>query len=56
MSKNRSYRKSLMVVSATAATLLIGTGASAAEKITLQLKRLPQAQFAGYYGAQSKGY
>ena len=29
---------------------------AAAEKVTLQLKWLPQAQFAGYYVAQSKGY
>ncbi|WJV67030.1 ABC transporter substrate-binding protein [Pectobacteriaceae bacterium CE70] len=28
----------------------------AAEKVTLQLKWLPQAQFAGYYVAQAKGY
>ncbi len=31
-------------------------GASAADKVTVQLKWLPQAQFAGYYVAQSKGY
>lgn len=31
-------------------------GANAADKVTLQLKWLPQAQFAGYYVAQSKGY
>lgn len=30
--------------------------AIAADKLTLQLKWLPQAQFAGYYVAQSKGY
>lgn len=30
--------------------------ASAADKVTVQLKWLPQAQFAGYYVAQSKGY
>ncbi|MGD6699317.1 hypothetical protein VWV08_22345, partial [Xanthomonas citri pv. citri] len=37
----------------------MGLGASvaqAAEKITLQLKWVPQAQFAGYYVAQAKGY
>ena len=33
-----------------------GTAASAADKVTVQLKWLPQAQFAGYYVAQSKGY
>ncbi|AXW86496.1 nitrate ABC transporter substrate-binding protein [Lonsdalea britannica] len=30
--------------------------AYAAEKVTLQLKWVPQAQFAGYYVAQEKGY
>jgi NitT/TauT family transport system substrate-binding protein len=30
--------------------------AVAADKVTVQLKWLPQAQFAGYYVAQSKGY
>jgi NitT/TauT family transport system substrate-binding protein len=30
-------------------------GASAADKVTVQLKWLPQAQFAGYYVAQSQG-
>jgi NitT/TauT family transport system substrate-binding protein len=36
---------------------LVGTGAAgAAEKVSLRLKWLPQAQFAGYYVAQAKGY
>jgi len=34
----------------------VGVNASAADKVTVQLKWLPQAQFAGYYVAQSKGY
>jgi NitT/TauT family transport system substrate-binding protein len=34
----------------------LGTTASAADKVTVQLKWLPQAQFAGYYVAQAKGY
>lgn len=40
------------------AAVLAGTGfaATAQEKVTVQLKWLPQAQFAGYYVAQSKGY
>ena len=40
-----------------AALLALGcmTG-QAAEKVTVQLKWLPQAQFAGYYVAQAKGY
>ncbi len=33
-----------------------GTTVSAADKVTVQLKWLPQAQFAGYYVAQAKGY
>jgi len=33
-----------------------GFAASAQEKVTVQLKWLPQAQFAGYYVAQAKGY
>lgn len=35
---------------------IFGGGVSAADKVTLQLKWLPQAQFAGYFVAQSKGY
>ena len=30
--------------------------ASAADKVTVQLKWLPQAQFAGYYVAAAKGF
>ncbi|GJD35145.1 ABC transporter substrate-binding protein [Methylobacterium aerolatum] len=33
-----------------------GGGARAAEPITLQLKWVPQAQFAGYYVAEAKGF
>ncbi|CAN5454831.1 ABC transporter substrate-binding protein [soil metagenome] len=33
-----------------------GLSAHAADKVTVQLKWLPQAQFAGYYMAQAKGY
>jgi ABC-type nitrate/sulfonate/bicarbonate transport systems, periplasmic components len=44
-----------------AAAALIGLGASHAalaadNKVTLQLKWVPQAQFAGYYVAAAKGY
>jgi len=40
------------------ATVLAASGfaATAQEKVTVQLKWLPQAQFAGYYVAQAKGY
>ena len=36
--------------------VVCGATAHAADKVTVQLKWLPQAQFAGYYVAQSKGY
>jgi NitT/TauT family transport system substrate-binding protein len=36
--------------------LTLGAAAMAAEKVTVQLKWLPQSQFAGYYVAQAKGY
>ena len=35
---------------------LTATAAQAADKFTVQLKWLPQAQFAGYYVAQAKGF
>jgi NitT/TauT family transport system substrate-binding protein len=39
-----------------AATLAMLAGGAQAEKVTLQLKWVTQAQFAGYYVAQEKGY
>jgi NitT/TauT family transport system substrate-binding protein len=39
-----------------AAALAMLAGAAQAEKVTLQLKWVTQAQFAGYYVAQEKGY
>ena len=42
---------------ALAAALLLGAvAAQAADKVTVQMKWVPQAQFAGYYVAQAKGY
>jgi len=42
---------------ATAAALALGTGAAqAADEVTLQLKWVTQAQFAGYYVALEKGF
>ena len=42
---------------ATAAGLLLAAGtAAAADKVTIQLKWVTQAQFAGYYVAQDKGF
>ena len=43
--------------SATFLSLLLAAGAAAAQdKVTVQLKWLPQAQFAGYYVAAAKGF
>ncbi len=39
-----------------ALALACGSAASAADKFTVQLKWVPQAQFAGYYVAAAKGY
>ena len=51
------FRRS-MLTRALLATVLATNGfaATAQEKVTVQLKWLPQAQFAGYYVAQAKGY
>ena len=51
---NRSFKISNIVLAALLA--VGGSAASAADKVTVQLKWLPQAQFAGYYVAQAKGY
>lgn len=45
-------RRSVLALAAGALCL----GAQAAEKVTLQLKWVPQAQFAGYYVAAAKGF
>jgi NitT/TauT family transport system substrate-binding protein len=39
-----------------AATAAAAFGAHAADKVTVQMKWVPQAQFAGYYVAQAKGF
>jgi NitT/TauT family transport system substrate-binding protein len=45
------------VLAATAAAVFgLGTSAQAADKLTLQLKWVTQAQFAGYYVAEAKGF
>ncbi|MCV9878966.1 ABC transporter substrate-binding protein [Brenneria izbisi] len=54
--KDRSAFRKCLIVAATTLAFSFTSGAWAAEKITLQLKWLPQAQFAGYYVAQAKGY
>ncbi|MCB2000669.1 MAG: ABC transporter substrate-binding protein, partial [Rhodoferax sp.] len=49
----RSKLTQILLAAVVAAT---GFAATAQEKVTVQLKWLPQAQFAGYYVAQAKGY
>src|ERR1700726_5348594 len=48
-------KKTIQALVATTALLAIGA-AHAADKVTLQLKWVTQAQFAGYYVAQAKGF
>ena len=48
-------KKYLMAAAATAA-LLAGSAAAYAEAVTIQLKWVTQAQFAGYYVAQAQGF
>jgi len=51
------HRRSMLTRALLAAVLATSAmAASAQEKVTVQLKWLPQAQFAGYYVAQAKGY
>ncbi len=52
MIRSLKFTKPLLAMVMAAASL----GAMAQEKVTVQLKWLPQAQFAGYYVAQAKGY
>jgi NitT/TauT family transport system substrate-binding protein len=49
-------KKSLMFATALATGVSLAGGASAADKVTIQLKWVTQAQFAGYYVAKAKGY
>ncbi|MFE8046319.1 ABC transporter substrate-binding protein [Brenneria goodwinii] len=54
--RDRSAFRKCLIAAATTLALSLSAGVHAAEKVTLQLKWLPQAQFAGYYVAQAKGY
>ena len=49
-------KKTLTTLLALAATVAMGTAASAADKLTLQLKWVTQAQFAGYFVAADQGF
>jgi NitT/TauT family transport system substrate-binding protein len=48
--------KKYLMVAAAAGALMITSGSAMAEKVTLQLKWVTQAQFAGYLVAQAKGF
>ncbi len=48
--------KKLTFVTALACGASLASGAYAADKVTIQLKWVTQAQFAGYYVAKAKGY
>ena len=52
MMRSSKFTKSLLAAVIAAA----GISAMAQEKVTVQLKWVPQAQFAGYYMAAAKGY
>ncbi len=48
--------KTYLMAAAAASALLATSGSAMAEKVTLQLKWVTQAQFAGYMVAQAKGF
>ncbi len=56
MMRSSRLTSRLLATVVAACSLTLGGVAVAAEKVTVQLKWLPQAQFAGYYVAQAKGY
>ena len=48
--------KKLVLLTMIAGLTALGSVANAADKLTLQLKWVTQAQFAGYYVAKDKGF
>lgn len=56
MIRSSKFTSSLLAAVLAVCGVTASMGACAADKVTVQLKWLPQAQFAGYYVAQSKGY
>ncbi len=48
--------KKLVLATSVACGVSLASGAHAADKVTIQLKWVTQAQFAGYYVAAAKGY
>ena len=56
MIRSSKVTSSLLAAVLAVCGVTVGVNVSAADKVTVQLKWLPQAQFAGYYVAQAKGY
>jgi NitT/TauT family transport system substrate-binding protein len=56
MIRSSKFTKSLLAAVIAASGIAAGSSAFAADKVTVQLKWVPQAQFAGYYMAAAKGY
>ncbi len=48
--------KRIVLATGLACSVTLASGAQAADKVTIQLKWVTQAQFAGYYVAKAKGY
>ena len=48
-------RKTFVLAAGLACSVAVASGANAADKVTIQLKWVTQAQFAGYYVAKAKG-
>src|SRR5262245_44400702 len=56
MRRRTGAMRKFLIAAAGAAALMLGAACAQAENVTLQLKWVTQAQFAGYYVAQAKGY
>jgi NitT/TauT family transport system substrate-binding protein len=56
MIRSSKFSSRLLAAMLAVCGLTVSAGAIAADKVTVQLKWLPQSQFAGYYVAQAKGY
>lgn len=56
MMRSSKFTKGLLAAVMAVCGVTAATGAMAADKVTVQLKWVPQAQFAGYYVAAAKGY
>ncbi|MEY3125744.1 MAG: hypothetical protein RLZZ573_2264 [Pseudomonadota bacterium] len=56
MIRSSKFTQSLLAAVIAASGIAAGSSAFAADKVTVQLKWVPQAQFAGYYMAAAKGY